>query len=944
MPDCHVDTIKDYYDYGQTFKLGTSIDNYLNNPAHSGMSIDDIIVAIKKNARGETLEPKELQALNAIDPKDSNNWNYTSKCYLLSNCIYNAQNYCYQNYREYDSLTSVALDNYKTELNNKISRQYKKYEDAYNQMNGALSFEQSNAKATLDAAVAVITNYSDLTWSDSKGVIKDRLDDTAKNLNGLFGVNGETSYEETDMEKAKKFFNSENKSKISSMISDMEPSYKNRSTGIVSLDFGMDADGNITFQDRAVRTIYNSFVNSVKEKLHDTSYKFSFIDNLSDDMINKLVQSAWITTYNNHNSSEYREYGANAFVNDLLTNFKALMEKICDNPKLLELYTAHTAYANTKLLNGVDNYNNDPISYKYKENDGEITLTSGEDDNKYQDAMYQLLQNLINTYGKYGISKSVIKEIFQNAQKMALDIFEGNTPDCPAGCSCGNRMSSDWTSEDGDLHHVVDSYGFHGPRTHEEYAENFAKYWSNSSRKGDRSNCTMQELIQEILYCFDKLIYKKAAEGNIEVTNTLSDNMRKQTTSNGILATEGKSMLAQANQQSGNIQSLLENDTLNQVVSLDRSSLTSSESNNNSMDIKIGYTGNNPLIIALYANFGSTVAKYITENDTDNPTYQAIIQDAAIKVAKGELTQDTVVDYIVSQIKEKISQIVPDSILNPSKNNRTNTGNNSGGSEKADNGSTGGTKKKRGLDLGATNNDLPATDLTLIDALDTPSSNDTTPTDTNTAIQKLGSYSFKLCDVKNGEDNEIEETDATLNQKTSIPVSGKDGNSGANGIYYISLSNAVENAKSVIANNISNIAKALNSHTNDTSVQAKINKARDKADNYYFKVLDKIEETLEEKSTYDGKLHGENCKGTVELDANTKENYEYYEVQSQENNNQDSRGLTRKEEGSSTSTGITAILSDEGSNGYAIYCNIAKVFEKILEFANLTSADLATFS
>ena len=179
VPDCHVDSVKEYYNYGETFKLGTSIDNYLNN--HSDISEGDIINIIKKNARGETLTAEELQTLNAIGlGNDANGWNYTRKCFVKSNCLYNAQNFCNQQYGNYSSLTAVALDSYKTELENNVtSGQYKKYADAIKQINGALSFENSNAKVNLDAAVAVITEYSDISYTATTTTERSKILDQA---------------------------------------------------------------------------------------------------------------------------------------------------------------------------------------------------------------------------------------------------------------------------------------------------------------------------------------------------------------------------------------------------------------------------------------------------------------------------------------------------------------------------------------------------------------------------------------------------------------------------------------------------------------------------------------------------------------------------------------------------------------------------------------------
>ncbi|DAB14944.1 TPA: hypothetical protein CPT98_10245, partial [Candidatus Gastranaerophilales bacterium HUM_19] len=159
--------------------------------------------------------------------------------------------------------------------------------------------------------------------------------------------------------------------------------------------------------------------------------------------------------------------------------------KISNNPELLEVYTSHTNYADKTLTDGLENYkNSSAITYSDADiyMDGSVHIQDTQSDKLYQQTMSSLLDKLKAKYPK--LDESVIAKLFKQAQVNALNNCANNTADCPYGTDNGGNdrvydTKLDWGGKD--------------------------------SRKGDKNKILMQELVQLVLYHFDKLLYAQAA-------------------------------------------------------------------------------------------------------------------------------------------------------------------------------------------------------------------------------------------------------------------------------------------------------------------------------------------------------------------------------------------------------------------------------------------------
>lgn len=256
----------------------------------------------------------------------------------------------------------------------------------------------------------------------------------------------------------------------------------------IHTEFGINADGNIVFQEETTTTVYNTLVKKVKEELEKTEEGRTALEDIGgENILERIVQAAWISAYNTYSSSTSNT--AANFIATVLDNIKTIMEKLKEKPEYLKAYTEHTAYADKNLTNGLIHYNtkttlgnDETINYKNGvtiDADGVVHLKNSKDDPDYQITMNELLYRLINKYSY--IDSNTITDVFRKAQQEAIQICINNERDCPYGTShAGGRV------EDSDYQR---------------------KWGGNDSRKDDNFYIHMDELVQLTLYCFDKLLY-----------------------------------------------------------------------------------------------------------------------------------------------------------------------------------------------------------------------------------------------------------------------------------------------------------------------------------------------------------------------------------------------------------------------------------------------------
>ncbi len=253
-------------------------------------------------------------------------------------------------------------------------------------------------------------------------------------------------------------------------------------------EFGMDKNGNIIFEQQKTTNAYNTLYNRIKTEINKTEAGKAAIETLGgEDVLKRLVQAAWIDTYNDYKSSESNN--AAAFISKVLDNFQKIMKKLSTNPEYLTVYTSRTSYADTSLTNNLIHYNtnttaggDEKLHYNGEiktENDGSIHISNTTDDADYQTTMNELLKRLKNKYSS--INADVITTVFRNAQKQALTTAQSNWNDCPNGTGNNGGRVEDST----------------------------VNWGGKNSRKGDSFWIHMDQLVQLTLYFFDKLLYKE---------------------------------------------------------------------------------------------------------------------------------------------------------------------------------------------------------------------------------------------------------------------------------------------------------------------------------------------------------------------------------------------------------------------------------------------------
>ena len=266
-------------------------------------------------------------------------------------------------------------------------------------------------------------------------------------------------------------------------------------------EFGVDKDGNIVFQESSTQEVFENILKELKNRIsriEQYGNMSNVIETLGGEaVLKKLVQAAWITTYNTYNSST--SHDPEKFVKDVLKNLNKILEKVKENPETLEYFTMRGSYADSTVTDGVKHYGTDTTygddeTILYSEpteyDDGTIHIDNRRDDNDYQTTMNELLKKLIAKYP--GLDESVITKLFREAQKNALNAAVNNSADCPYGT--GNNSGR---------------------------VEDDNKDWGGKdSRKGDKGKIHMDELVQLTLYNFDKLLYEHLIGGEKAADNT----------------------------------------------------------------------------------------------------------------------------------------------------------------------------------------------------------------------------------------------------------------------------------------------------------------------------------------------------------------------------------------------------------------------------------------
>ncbi len=272
----------------------------------------------------------------------------------------------------------------------------------------------------------------------------------------------------------------------------------------IHTEFGMDAYGNIVFQDSKTKQVFDYLYESVKKRILETENGAEVLRQLGgEDVLKKLIQSAWIANYADFDSSQKNT--ATNFVYGVLNKLSAMMAKIQANPDNLELYTARSSYADTTLTDNLIHYNakttyggDEEINYKgtvTTDSDGTVHIANKNDDPDYQTTMKALLQRLKEKYPN--VDEAVLTKIFQAAQKEALSILQSNANDCPYGT--GNNSGR---VEDG------------------------VKNWSGKdNRKDDDYRIHMDELVQITLYCFDKQFINGINDGTVSAQEVETDSV-----------------------------------------------------------------------------------------------------------------------------------------------------------------------------------------------------------------------------------------------------------------------------------------------------------------------------------------------------------------------------------------------------------------------------------
>ncbi len=287
---------------------------------------------------------------------------------------------------------------------------------------------------------------------------------------------------------------------ITSAIEEViEEKLDNIADGITTIhtEFGMDSEGNIIFQNKDTKEVYENLAKYVKSEISkiENFGKYSgIIDAIGGEaVLDKLIQAAWMATYNTFNSSS--RHDTEKFLKEVLNNLNKILEKVQADPNTLEIFTTRGCYADNTITDGVTHYGtpttdgkDESISYKgnvTQHADGSVHISNNKADNYYQVTMREILDNIKAKYPN--IDEKFLEDIFREAQKAALEAAKGNRADCPYGTGNNKGRVGDTT----------------------------LNWGGNDTRKGDSSNIDMDQLVQLTLYYFDKMFIEKCMTSDI---------------------------------------------------------------------------------------------------------------------------------------------------------------------------------------------------------------------------------------------------------------------------------------------------------------------------------------------------------------------------------------------------------------------------------------------
>ena len=265
----------------------------------------------------------------------------------------------------------------------------------------------------------------------------------------------------------------------------------------IHTEFGMDNNGNIVFQEQSTTDVYNALYNSIKTRISELENGSEILQELGgEDALKKLVQNAWISTYSDFNSSQSNN--TTQFVKKVYENLEKMMNSIAKNSNNLILYTQRNSYADPTLTDGLIHYNtnttycNDQIvnyGNGYIDN-GVVNLKDSNDNTDYHTTMDALLYRLKQKYTH--LDENTISDIFKKAQVDAISILTSKANDCPYGT--GNNAGR---------------------------VGDFTKDWSGlDNRLDDNNEIYMGELVDLVLYCFDKELLQNINNNSINASST----------------------------------------------------------------------------------------------------------------------------------------------------------------------------------------------------------------------------------------------------------------------------------------------------------------------------------------------------------------------------------------------------------------------------------------
>ena len=280
----------------------------------------------------------------------------------------------------------------------------------------------------------------------------------------------------------------------------------------IHTEFGVDEKGDIVFEQSSTTEVYNKFkstlISEFKTRNNAAYESLGSTDAEREELLGRLIQSAWIMSYNSFKSSQSNT--TSSFLRTTMNNLENILNRLSTNTEYKDLYTGHTAYANSKLTSGLIHYGTtDTIGndanwnydggYKTGSN-GSITFVNETDSAEYELVMDELLKRIKKTEPYKSIDPNVITSVFREAQAKAITNGVEKIPDCPYGTT--RQVSYSHSSN------------ISGSAICQESPIATANVdWSGtSSRSEDINNISPKALVELTLYYFDKLLYAKLAQ------------------------------------------------------------------------------------------------------------------------------------------------------------------------------------------------------------------------------------------------------------------------------------------------------------------------------------------------------------------------------------------------------------------------------------------------